>query len=107
VTPKDQLYQAVGRLVRAGRRRAKLTQDDLAQRVGLTRTSLTNIERGKQKIQVHTLYAIAEVLGFPPAALLPPQAWMYTPEAIEERLPESLLPEEREWVKRVLATREE
>jgi len=39
--------------------------------LGLSRTSITNIERGRQPIQLHTLYKIADVLGVEPTALLP------------------------------------
>ena len=99
----DQLYSILGKLVRTRREQAKLTQDELAQRVGLTRTSISNIESGRQKIQVHTLYTIAEALHVPADALLP-LTGMREPEAIEERLPDELLPAEREWVKRVLTS---
>ncbi len=39
--------------------------------VGLTRTSVTNIEKGRQKVRLDTLYDIAEVLGESPQDLLP------------------------------------
>lgn len=48
-----------------------MTQEDLAGRVALTRTSITNIERGRQKLLVHTLAKIAEVLRVPIATLVP------------------------------------
>jgi len=68
---EDEIYLAVGRMVRKGRESAGLRQDELAERVGLTRTSITNIEKGKQRIQIHTLYAIARALSLSPYALLP------------------------------------
>jgi len=37
----------------------------------LSRTSVTNIERGRQPIQLHTLYKIADIFGVEPTALLP------------------------------------
>ena len=37
----------------------------------LSRTSVTNIERGRQPVQLHTLYKIAEILATEPTALLP------------------------------------
>ena len=48
-----------------------LSQEDLATKVGLTRVSVTNIENGKHRIQVHTLYAIARTLEVPIGELLP------------------------------------
>lgn len=49
----------------------EMTQEELGRQVGLTRTSITNIERGRQRVQVHTLYAIAGALRVQPAELLP------------------------------------
>ena len=96
------LYIALGRLVRSRRAQVGLTQDELARRVGMTRTSITNIESGRQKVQLHTLYDIADALDVAPEALLPPPE-AQTPEAIEERLLEGLTPEEQDWAKRLLA----
>jgi transcriptional regulator with XRE-family HTH domain len=100
---EHQLYVQLGKLVRAKRDQADLTQGQLAERIGLTRTSISNIENGRQKIQLHTLYALATALGVPVEILLPPVD-VYQSEALEERLPNNLIPEEREWVKRVLTT---
>src|SRR5215218_6040327 len=97
-----ELYVALGGLVRARRERAELTQGELARRVGMTRTSITNIESGRQKVQLHTLYDIADALDVSPGALLP-AAEIVAPEAVEERLPEGLSPQEREWAMRLLA----
>ena len=40
-----------------------MTQDDLARGVGLTRTSITNIESGKQPMRLHTALLVSGVLG--------------------------------------------
>ena len=66
-----QVYQAVGERIRAERKKLKITQDELASQVGLTRTSITNLEKGKQKFLLHTLVQIADCLGTSPARLLP------------------------------------
>lgn len=65
------LYSEIGELVRAYRERINLTQEALARMVGLTRTSITNIERGRQQVLVHLLFLIADALGITPDALLP------------------------------------
>ncbi len=65
-------YVAVGRQI-AQARQAKMTQESLAQRLSLTRTSIINIEKGRQQILVHTLADIAGALGVPITTLLPPQ----------------------------------
>lgn len=103
LTWEDALYGALGTRVRATRETAKLTQEELAQRVGLTRTSITNIERGHQKIQVHTLYALAAALNVDAGTLLPRTA-RSTSSDIETRLHMKLPTDEneREWVLRVV-----
>jgi transcriptional regulator with XRE-family HTH domain len=50
-----------------------MTQDILAQKLSLTRTSIINIEKGRQQVLVHTLADIAGALNVPITTLLPPQ----------------------------------
>jgi transcriptional regulator with XRE-family HTH domain len=74
------LYLAFGELVRMHResRSPPMTQEKLGRLIGLSRTSITNIERGRQHATLHHLFAIAEALSVAPAALLP------TAEALHE-----------------------
>lgn len=65
------LYFVLGKRVRAAREKANLRQIDLAEKVGLTRTSIVNIEQGKQRIQLVELYRVALILGVEIADLLP------------------------------------
>jgi transcriptional regulator with XRE-family HTH domain len=69
----DKFYLEFGRMIRAQRNETDLTQTDLAERVGLSRTSITNIELGRQHISLHHLYALASALGTTPEKLLPAQ----------------------------------
>jgi DNA-binding XRE family transcriptional regulator len=75
---KDQksFYQEVGRRIQEARKRRKprLTQEGLSQLVSLTRTSITNVEKGRQKILLHTLIDIAEALQVQVEALIPQSA---------------------------------
>lgn len=48
-----------------------MTQKALANRVGLSRTSITNIECGRQGLLVHQLVDIADALDVPVAKLIP------------------------------------
>jgi transcriptional regulator with XRE-family HTH domain len=70
---RDEFYAEVGRLVRVAREAAGITQDALADQVELSRTSVTNIEKGRQKIALHTLFLVASAVGVEPASLLPPR----------------------------------
>jgi len=65
------IYGSVGARIRDERERRNLSQEMLADRVGLTRTSITNIEKGRQKVLLHTLLEIARVLNLKPTRLLP------------------------------------
>jgi transcriptional regulator with XRE-family HTH domain len=76
---QSSFYTEVGRRVRRAREAAGLTQDTLATRVALSRTSVTNIESGRQKMMLHSLWDLAAALGIEPVALLP-DAW----DALEE-----------------------
>jgi len=90
----------MGRLIRARRKKIDFTQDDLAQRVNLTRTSITNIERGRQKFQIHTLFDIARALEVSPTALIP-LADFQELALVNEQI-KGLPADEREFAKSVL-----
>jgi len=66
-------YKEFGSLIKNLRNRSqqKLTQAELSKRVGLSRTSVTNIEAGRQKVALHSLYYFASALGVKPSELLP------------------------------------
>jgi transcriptional regulator with XRE-family HTH domain len=66
----DNFYLCLGQRVRQARREAGMTQALLAARVGLTRASVTNIEKGRQKVLAHTLWRLAETLGVSPEDLV-------------------------------------
>jgi len=65
------LYIEFGRLLREMRIGKKLTQLEVAEKVGLSRTSITNIELGRQQMPLHMLYLIANAVGVDPQILLP------------------------------------
>lgn len=67
---RDRLYKQIGSRIAAARE-GKLTQLELARRVGMSRPAIANIERGEQQIYVHQLMAIADALGLSIADLLP------------------------------------
>ena len=49
----------------------RLSQAALAKKLGMTRTSIVNIEAGRQRAPIHVLWAIAEELRTDVALLLP------------------------------------
>ena len=66
-----QLYSKIGELVQRHRQVARLTQQQLASATGLSRASIANLEAGRQRIQIHILYDVAQVLDVPVSDLLP------------------------------------
>jgi transcriptional regulator with XRE-family HTH domain len=67
----DKYYQVIGERIALRRKALGIKQEELAHRVELTRTSLSNIEMGRQRTPVHTLYRIAEELSTTIRELLP------------------------------------
>jgi transcriptional regulator with XRE-family HTH domain len=67
----DPALVALGKAIRDIRTAAGLTQDDVADKIGCARSSVANIEAGRQDTTVTRLVAIADVLGVSPAYLLP------------------------------------
>jgi transcriptional regulator with XRE-family HTH domain len=67
------LYEAIGVAIRKRRESIGMTQATLAESAGLSRTSVTNIERGGQALLVHQLLELARVLRVRPADILPDQ----------------------------------
>lgn len=70
----DLVYQHVGSRVRTRRTHLGLSQGELANRVNLQRTSITNLEKGRQKVPLHVLYDVAEALDVEINTLLPSRA---------------------------------
>jgi transcriptional regulator with XRE-family HTH domain len=68
---RTEFYRQLGENIRKTRRSLKLSQDELARAVGLTRTSLTNIENGRQHPPLHTFCDLVEQLKVGASALLP------------------------------------
>ncbi len=65
------LYQVIGGKMRDARNKLGLTQADVAGRLSLSRSSVTNIENGQQKISLLDLYKLADTLDVDIADLLP------------------------------------
>lgn len=96
---EERLYSTVGKLIRIAREKVRLSQEDLSTQLGLTRTSVSNFERGKQHIQLHTLYQIADILDVPVSDLLPTVELV----TVKSEIP---TPEQREIIERFLGDNE-
>ena len=67
----ERLYELVGQKIERQRREVRLSQTKLAERCGLARGSIANIEGGNQRPTLHTLWSIAEALDMEVHALVP------------------------------------
>ena len=101
-------YIEFGRKLRKLRRKVQLSQYELSKRISLSRTSVTNIEKGRQKIPLHVLYILASALGADPSELLPDREKLTNLSIMNEKLSKrldkdfSINDEGKEWLTKVL-----
>ncbi|MEW7975009.1 MAG: helix-turn-helix transcriptional regulator [Candidatus Thiodiazotropha endolucinida] len=99
----DSLYQILGEQIRLHRKRSpSITQEVLGQLVGLSRTSITNIENGRQHIALHQLYEFAKALKVPPQSLLPELNKSTDSSWVTDKIPEGVEKGIAEWAEKVV-----
>jgi transcriptional regulator with XRE-family HTH domain len=59
---EDRFYRTLGRAIKARREELGLTQAELGEHLRLSRTSITNIERGRQRLLIDQFCRVAEIL---------------------------------------------
>ena len=91
-------YCRFGQRLSRARKAAGLSQADLATSINLTRTSVSNIEKGRQRVLLHTFGQILDVLNLQPVELLPAGASATQPPPELNNLPR----DERDFVERGL-----
>lgn len=101
--PQGPFYQTLGQRLREARRSVNLTQGDLARAVGVSRTSITNIETGRQPLYVHTLLRFAEILGITASELIPARKAVAPESDLAVHLKQLEQPK-RDWVARIIET---
>jgi transcriptional regulator with XRE-family HTH domain len=72
VAMEGDLQRAVGRNLRAHRLALGLSQEDLAERLGVHRTYMGGIERGERNLTLKSLERLAGCMGVDPRAMLDP-----------------------------------
>jgi transcriptional regulator with XRE-family HTH domain len=97
------LYKEVGRAIRDTRIRRKFTQADLASAVSLSRTSINNIEKGRQRFLLHTLYAVGQKLSVEPTELLPTVAATSSRD-LEKKIPQGIPTNERVFIRNLVSS---
>ena len=101
----QEFYTEAGNRIRQARQKIGISQEALASLVSLTRTSVTNIEKGRQNFLAHTLVDLASALQVEPETLLPNKN--ATIEVELDDLLKNRSPEEQDWIKAVVTSVEE
>ena len=65
----EPIYVSFGEIVKARRIALGLTQEQLGEIVGLSRTSVTNIEIGRQRVLLSDLFDFARAFGVSPKTI--------------------------------------
>lgn len=69
---QDKFYRRIGESIKVARTNSGLNQEELSKHLGfVSRISIANIESGKQKVQLHTLFEIAHFLEVSILDLIP------------------------------------
>lgn len=82
----EPIYVAIGQRVMEERHKAGWTQHDLACQVGLARTSVANVELGRQRLMLHHVLAFSDVLSIPPGELLGAGIAVHNADATRKQL---------------------
>jgi transcriptional regulator with XRE-family HTH domain len=93
------IYIEIGNRIKKHREFMGYSQGQLASGLGLTRTSIVNIEKGRQCISVEALLKVAAILKCTPGSLLPktPQATAKEISKVKKVVHEKLLSVDFKW----------
>ena len=97
------LYIEIGRRIQQARRTAGITQAELADAIGLSRTSMSNIERGRHKILLHKLEDVSRVVGISLHGLIPDRR--FEKARLENQLPTNVSSDLRGFISGILKRR--
>jgi transcriptional regulator with XRE-family HTH domain len=85
----DEFYERLGGRLRTRRKGAGISQETLARRLRLSRTTYVNIEKGRQRLATHQLVEIADALGCEASDLLPPRHASDLPAELAGQVPDA------------------
>lgn len=64
------IYASVGDHLKTAREQRGITQQEVSAATGVTRSSIANLEAGRQRIPLHTFIATAQAVGIDPADVI-------------------------------------
>jgi transcriptional regulator with XRE-family HTH domain len=82
---EDRLYLHVGERLKRRREEKRITQAMLSQRSGVDRSSIANIEGGRQRPSLHVLYKLCAALEIEVSAILPSNVEVVSQRAADDR----------------------
>jgi transcriptional regulator with XRE-family HTH domain len=84
-------YAELGRRVKQRREELHLSQDEVARALGLTRSSIANLERGEQRISAEAFVTLAAILRIDLANLAPNvSSSTAAAKLVEEKAPDAI-----------------
>lgn len=95
-------YQDMGRRIRTVRRQRGLTQEELAEQVGISASFLGHLERGTRVASLETLVALCNTLKVTPDYLLSASL-----NSLTEHMPQGLSQREQEQLTHILRLAED
>ena len=100
-----ELYRRLGRAIAERRGELGITQGDVAEKLGLSRASLANLENGRQRIMVHQLFALVNALKLESILDLVPKLWVPPEPLAEIRVSDpNLSPQQKSGVENLVAS---
>lgn len=63
--PSLEALTLLGKLIRLARKQRRMTAAELAERTGISRSTLQRIEKGDPKVEVGTMFEAAALVGVP------------------------------------------
>lgn len=83
---QERLYKNLGERLRKHRKEAPLSQSQLGSKIGMSRSSIVNIEKGRQRPPLHVIWELARALEMDLEDLLPSKEEVETPENVDPDL---------------------
>jgi DNA-binding XRE family transcriptional regulator len=101
---ESELYRRIGQRIKQRRNEMKMTQTELAEATGVLRTSITNIEAGRQKAPLHLIYQLCMVLDVKVVDILPTEAEVTNLKAESRTIEEDIeeLPKTAEFLQQLM-----
>ncbi len=83
---REEFYVEVGKRIKKERTISGYNQDQLGKKIGISRVSIVNIEKGKQMPPVHVIWKIAAVLDTTMDHLFPPTGSNSSTQSLEKNV---------------------